>query len=76
MTSAILAEVASTRKHFFTKRWIVEADRWVHGDGVSRAEGLEGECEDLLLVNAPAYNRHWTLPKNFGKGYQGTGVLT
>ena len=57
MPSAILAEVASTRKHFFTKRWIVEADRWVHGGGVGRAEDLEGKCEDHLLMNAPAYNR-------------------
>lgn len=43
---------------------------------MSRAEDLEGKHEDHLLMNAPAYNRHWELPKNFVKGYQVTAVLT
>lgn len=41
----------------------MKADSWVCGDGVGRAEGLEGKCQDHLLMNAPAYNRHWKLPK-------------
>jgi len=76
MPSAILAEVTSTRKHFFTKRWTVQVDGWVHRDGVGRAADLEGKCEDHLLMNSPAYNRHWKPPKNFGKDYQVTAVLT
>lgn len=63
MPSAILAEVARTRKRAFTKRRIVEADPRVCRDGVGRAEGLEVKREDHLLLMAPAYNRHWKLPK-------------
>lgn len=58
MLPAILAEVTSTWKHFSHK------DRkWKHGGGMGTAGDLKGKCEDHLLTNAPAYSRHWKLPK-------------